>query len=252
MAVKVNNDGSVSRVQPKHGMYFNVTMLEDIVGGWPEPTKVGPVWIILNSDASRKPDNINEVASKFFQLPIYGDIVSLSPLELPPEWDLVEDHDRNYTVDESDEGFIDALSNRMLVDPFSMHMGFGLADHWASEDHKDYFGVNGINLNNKEEFFYNPNKPKAPETTDDNYKKFLKDSFSHIVNCEKENFKDFIVFEDDVNIVKVRSKDDRIKTINQVIDALIEVEDYEKCAKLKGILDKNFSNTDVIEKTPEK
>ena len=61
MAVKVNNDGSVSRVQPKHGMYFNVDMLEDLVGGWPEPTKVGPVWVILNSDASRKPDNINEI-----------------------------------------------------------------------------------------------------------------------------------------------------------------------------------------------
>lgn len=247
MAVKVNNDGRVERVQPQNGTYFNVDMLEQLVGGWPEPTKVGPIWVIINGDATKGPDNYNEIASNFFQIPIYGAVISLSPLELPPEWDLVDDYDRKFTIDESDEGFIDALQSRMFMDPFNSPMSENF--QWDP----DFPNVSGMGpmpsmkeifgKPKKDEFFYNPNKPKHPETSDENYENFLKDSYAHIIKCSAENFKEFIVYEDQLNVVKVRSKGDRIKTINQVIKALIKDEDYEKCANLRDILEEKFSET---------
>ena len=110
MAIKIDSFGNLSKVEPTGSDYFNVDMLERIVGGWPEPCKIGPIWLIKNEDSEKIFENYNQVASMFFQLPIYGDVMALSALELPPEWDLIDDMDKKYSVEDIDEGFLKSLS----------------------------------------------------------------------------------------------------------------------------------------------
>jgi len=239
MAIKIDSAGSIKKITPSDGMYFNVDMLERIIGGWPEPNKIGPVWVIKNEDVEKSADNFNQIASMFFQSPIYGDVLSLSALELPPEWDLVDDLDRKFTIDEMDEGFLKSLTDIALTDStYDPEEGID----WEAS--LDPFSINGEKdyMDNfpKSEYFYNPRKPKHPETEVENFNKFLQDAYSHIVTSYEEGFKDFVVYEDKQNVVKVVTQDDRILTINQVMDELIKEEDYEKCAVLRDILQEEF------------
>lgn len=248
MAIKIDSFGNLNKVSPNTGDYFNVNMLERIVGGWPEPCKIGPIWLIKNEDIDKIFENYNQVASMFFQMPIYGDVMALTALELPPEWDLIDDMDRKYTVKEVDEGFLKSLSDltlstdnifdndgNVISDVYSMN-GF-LGDN--NENVQDIFGKE-YKLE-KTEYFYNPDKPIHPETSHDNYTNFLKDAYNFIVDSSKEDFKEFVVYEDESNIVKVNKKDDQIKTIDQVMGLLLEEEDYEKCAVLRDIMANSFS-----------
>ena len=239
MAIKLDTSGKLVRVTPPEGSYFNVSMLENMVGGWPDPNKIGPIWIIKNDDAEKTQDNYNEIASSYFQSPVYGDILSVSALELPPEWDLVDDLDKKFSVEELDAGFVKAIQDRALSNAFENPMdAFNSADPFVSLYNDRHFDEYP-----KEEYFYNPFKPKNPQTTHDNYINFLKDSYEFIVDSAKDDFKDFIVYEDDINIVKVRGKENRVETINQVIDLFIEEEDYEKCAVLRDILSTKLKPT---------
>ena len=235
MAIKIDCEGNLTKVTPSDGMYFNIDMLERILGGWPEPSKIGPIWVIKNEDASKAGENFNQLASMFFQVPIYGDVLSLSALELPPEWDLVDDLDKKYTIDEIDEGFLKSLSDLALTDYFNDPLFDYKTNPFSSLDSSSY-----DDFFPKSEYFYNPNKPKHPETEEENFSNFLKDAYRHIVQSYEDGFKDFVVYEDKQNIVKVLKKDDRKLTINQVIDELIIDEEYEKCAILRDILQKEF------------
>lgn len=232
MAIKLDKEGKIIKVTPPEGEYFNVDMLERIVGGWPEPTKIGPTWVILNEDIEKVPENYNEIASNFFRVPVYGDILSVSAQELPPEWDLTTDYDTKWSIDDIDDGFIEALNNNLLSDPFSSPMS-GYPNPFFSMQNQELFADY-----KKEEYFYNPNKPKDPQTSEENYQNFLRQSYDRIVECSSENFKDFVVYEDDMNIVRVKEGEDRLKTINQVLNILVEDEEYEKCAILRDILNK--------------
>lgn len=237
MAIKIDSEGNLTKVTPQDGMYFNVDMLERILGGWPEPSKIGPVWVIKNEDVEKNPENFNQLASMFFQAPIYGDVLSLSALELPPEWDLVDDLDKKFTIDEIDQGFLKSLSDLALTDYFNDP----LFDYRTNPFSSLY--SNGFEEDvPKSEYFYNPNKPKHPETEEENFTNFLRDAYNHIVKSYEGGFKDFVVYEDKQNIVKVLKKADRKTTIDQVIEELIEIEDYEKCAVLKEILESEFED----------
>jgi len=234
MAIRIDKSGHIRKVNPPDGSYFNVNMLEKLVGGWPEPTKIGPVWVIKSEDVEPLIENYNDIASKFFQLPIYGDVLSLSALELPPEWDLIDEIDRKYTIDEIDAGFMKSINDSALSDPFSGHNPL-YPDPFHSMYNDQLFGSSP-----KSEYFYNPNKPKNPETPQENYLMFLRDSYDYILLGAQTNFKDFVMYEDDVNIVKVPREKDRIQTINQLIKLFIEDEEFEKCAVLRDILVNQF------------
>ena len=260
MAINIDSFGNLSKVEPTGSDYFNVDMLERIVGGWPEPCKIGPIWLIKNEDSEKIFENYNQVASMFFQLPIYGDVMALSALELPPEWDLIDDVDKKYSVEDIDEGFLKSLSDLTLsTDNIFDNEGNVISDKdkgfdtWGdynltnyppdSATDKDYFGHN--TPYEKNEYFYNPNKPKHPETSHENYESFLRDAYNFIVDSSKDDFNEFIVYEDDSNVVKVNKEDDRVKTIDQILKLLIEDEDYEKCAVLRDIVEKSFSESQL-------
>lgn len=250
MAIKIDSFGNLSKVEPTGSDYFNVDMLERIVGGWPEPCKIGPIWLIKNEDTEKVFENYNQVASMFFQTPIYGDIMALSALELPPEWDLIDEVDKKYSVKDIDEGFLKSLSDLTLstdniFDNEGNHIDIESnstsSGHWSYQEGDDYFGKGW--LNQKNEYFYNPNKPKHPETSHENYTNFLRDAYNFIVDSSKDNFDEFIVFEDDANIVKVNKREDQVKTIDQIMKLFIDDEDYEKCAVLRDIIEKSFSES---------
>ena len=54
-------------------------------------------------------------------------------------------------------------------------------------------------------------------------------------NLKKE---DTVLFEDDEIVVKTANNEDRIKTIQQMINYFVEEEEYEKCAKLIEVKEK--------------
>ena len=232
MAIKIDKAGKLMKVTPPSGSYFNLELLEQIVGGWPEPKKIGPLWVIQNEDAAKTPGNFNEVASIVFKEPIYGQVLSLSALELPPEWDLCDDFDTQYTIDEIDSGFVKSCTTAAQADEFTAPYG----TYESSDPFAPLYNQQLFDDLEQVEYFYNPNKPRREATSEDNFINFLRDAYDYILDSAEDDFEDFILYEDDMNIVRVKEEEDKVKTMNQVLDILIDDEEYEKCAELRDVL----------------
>lgn len=220
MAIKLSKEGKVLKVSPHFRKYFDISTMEEAVNGWPEPIKIGPIWVIRNESALKSPDNLNDLASRFFHTPIYGDILVLSSHELPKDWDLMEDSDKLYTADEIDAGFVKSLSEMNMFENFH-----------TLPDELDF--TNRLNLFEPQriEYTYTPEKQVKD---DDEFKDFLRNAYDHVISYSPD-LKSFIVYEDDTNIVKVKEKKDMLKTIDQMLKIFVEDELYEKAAKLRDL-----------------
>ena len=223
MAIKLSKDGLVLKIAPHFKQYFDISAMEDAINGWPEPMKIGPIWVIQSENTLKSPDNLNELASQFFHTPIYGDILVVSSHELPKDWDLLEDSDRMYTADEIDAGFMKSLSEMAIFE--NMYIPY-------NEPYEPYFVNSSVSQSiQKVEYTYSPDKCV---NYDEEFKQFLRNAYDYVVLTPTE-FKTLIVYEDEINIVRVKEKTDMIKTINQMMDLFVEDESYEKAAKLRDL-----------------
>jgi len=46
MALKITTENTVKTLRPQNGKTFTIDELNEHVGGWIEPFKVGPVWVV--------------------------------------------------------------------------------------------------------------------------------------------------------------------------------------------------------------
>ena len=88
MAIILSTEKIVRSFRPENGTTFTIDELNDLVGGWVEPFKVGPVWVMQKEKAIND-SQYNELASFFFEVALYGEIVVVPPQQLPRDWDLM-------------------------------------------------------------------------------------------------------------------------------------------------------------------
>lgn len=220
MAVKITDSGHVKVLKPSTS-YFNLQDLENEVGGFIEPIKIGPVWIIFNEN-SKTSLPLNQVASYFFDVAMHGDVLVIPPQQLPPDWDIMDEDDYKYTGEQVDEGFLISLQRALI----SSMNGMGMFHN--------PFGINspvkGFAM--EEEYLFEPPKDLTPD--DDNTRDFYKQVCERSFNIEKFK-KEGVIMEDDGIIIKIKEHHNKLKCLDQMISLYLEEEEYEKCAELRDI-----------------
>jgi hypothetical protein len=212
MAIKITADAIVKMIRPKD-QHFSLDELNDHVNGWIEPLKVGPVWVVYREKSKENGEPLNQVASFFFDVAIYGTVLVIPPQQMPIEWDLLEPADLQYSSDQVDTGFLSALQGALV--------------------YNRVFGATNIVSQNsvirKQEWSFKPSDAIDEETAE-----FFNKAYESIVKIRKDN--ENVLFEDETLVVKTSSTEDKVKTIKQMIDYFVQSEDYEKCAELQKLV----------------
>jgi hypothetical protein len=220
MAIKITTEAIVKVIKPK-GQQFSLEELNEQVDGWIEPLKIGPLWIMYREKAKEEGEEMNQIASFFFDVAIYGTVMVVSPQEMPTEWDLLDESENSWTADQIESGFLTALQSALIY------------NRLMNSKIKDTSPIS------KEEWSFKPS-----DEVDDSLKDFFRKSYDLIV-AHKDKPDATLLFEDDTVIVRTANKTDHIKALDQMINYFIEEEEYEKCAQLQKI------KQSVVEETPE-
>jgi len=216
MAIKITTEGLIRTIKPNRAS-FELRDLEFEVGGSIEPVKIGPVWVIY-SEQSKEVMPRNSVASSFFEVAIYGDVMVVPPQQLPHDWDIMDEEDYKYTAEEVDEGFILSLQRSLLNTA-------GMPFHAIANNFPNPFAY-------IEEFLYKP--PHELAADDTNTRDFYRQICEKPINVEKLS-REGIILEDPGVVIRVKEREDRLIMINQMIQFYIETEEYEMCAKLQKV-----------------
>jgi hypothetical protein len=205
MAVKITSEAIVRTIKPSRE-HFTLDELNSHVEGWIEPLKVGPFWVMYKENSKESGKEYNQVASFFFDVPIYGTVLIVPPQQMPTEWELAGPEDFRYTADQIDAGFLTSLQNSLM-----MYRTFN------TQVEKEIIP--------KEEWSYKPTGE-----IDENTANFFKEVYQTII--DQKNIEQ-ILYEDEETIIRTDTIEDKIKTLQLMIDYFIEEEEYEKCAALK-------------------
>lgn len=219
MAVLITSEAIVKTVSPKNSK-FGIEDLNEIVDGWIEPVKIGPLWIMYKEGS--KEDPVNEIASMVFNMPLHGKVLVVPVQQLPTEWDLMEPEDFKYSGEEVDCGFLLSLQTILIHKKLAEEGGA-----FYSPD-----GTAIFDIGPKEEWMYDP----KINDSDDQTKEFLKSIYDYVVSSDVYKLKEGVLFEDESLIVRVENVKDLNLAISQMIDVYVEEEEYEKCAKLQKII----------------
>lgn len=226
MAIKLSIDKIVRSFRPENGPVFTIDELNNKVGGWVEPFKIGPVWVMYKEKSKEKREPLNELASFFFEMALYGEVIVVPPQQLPREWDLMEYEDQFITADMVDSGFMLSLKNALMIKKMrDENPGLVI-------DPAEYFNSQ-FNARPKEEFVYEPTKDA---TLDENTIDFLGKVYEYIVKMPAQ-FNRGVLLEDSQVIIRANESDK--KTVLEMIKGIyLEKEEYEKCAVIQKLVDK--------------
>jgi hypothetical protein len=212
MAVKITTEAIVKMIRPEK-QEFTLTELNDHVKGWIEPLKIGPVWVMYKEKAKESGEPLNQVASFFFDTAFYGDVLVVPPQQMPEEWGTIDDEEKQYTSEQVDTGFLTSLQAALMINRFLGAPGNNQSDQSFI----------------KEEWSYKPS-----DEVDDSVTDFYEKTYESIIKIRKD--RDNVLFEDEEKIIKTKSTEDKVKTIKQMLDHFIRVEEYEKCAELQKLI----------------
>lgn len=208
----IKNSGKLQEINPS-GDYLTIDDIKEITGGWFTPDKIGPIWLIIPENVTKSKETYNIYASIFFMRDIYETPLVLTTYDLDPELNLFDNEDRHFTKTEIEtsfknmyDNFINNLDNPEISEP------------------------------KKVEYFFRPDQinietAKKP----DEYRYFLTQSYNFIIESYDKKSKMMTMLEDENSIIRIETKEEQISAINQIIKALEENEEYEKCAKLSSI-----------------
>lgn len=220
MAVQIDSDSIVKVIQPSNDRKFSLEELNNLVEGFIEPLKIGPVWILYDEKAKKNRTEENAVASFFFGLPLYGKVLVVPSQELPDSWDVLDEFDRKYTADDVNNGFLLSLQKSLI-----QYRVYGVPGHNRLDNLKEAF-------QGQEEWMYQPpNKAELDENTADFYTQVYEYITKH-----PDMFKKNIILNKSDLIIKIESQVDRERMLNQMIEFFVEKEEYEKCSSLKSLI----------------
>ena len=218
MAIKITIDGIVKTVPPFKS-YFNLQEIEDCVGGFIEPVKIGPVWVMYTEESKTEKQPLNAVASNFFDISIYGNVLVVPPQQLPLDWDIMDDEDYKYTSREVEEGFLIALQ-RSLIQNMQFRGIIGESTDYQLFDMR-------------EEFLYSP--PETLSQDDENTRDFYRQVCEKKLDVEKLKA-DGIILEESEVVIRIKEHSDKVKCLEQMIEFHLETENYEKCAEIQNAM----------------
>ena len=218
MAVKITTEGVVQTVVPSTS-YFNLVELENIIGGLVEPVKIGPVWVMYTEESKIKKQPLNAVASNFFNIAIYGDVIVVPPQQLPLDWDIMDDEDYKYTSKQVEEGFLIALQRSLI-------------ENMKSNSVRGYVPANlGHHVFNvKEEYLYEP--PKKLDIDDFNTRDFYRQVCEKKLDINRLKNEGVILEESEV-VIRIKEHTDKVRCLEQMIEYYLETEEYERCAEIQ-------------------
>ena len=221
MAVKITTDSIVRMVRPT-SYKFNLDELNNHVEGFIEPIKVGPLWVMYADKAKQEGQPLNEVASFFFNVAIYGPVMVVPPQQLPLDWDIMDPEDYRYSADDVDNGFLLSLQKALIYNRV-----FG--DSRGEENVEDFM----TRLTPSEEWTYSP---PVNDEVDEKTAEFYRQVYEYISKNPEQLKKNVLLAQDHV-VVKLENSDDLNKTIKQMIDYFVRLEEYEKCSFLKRVIE---------------
>lgn len=225
MAILVTLDKIVKTVQPKNGKSFDLDEMNQIIGGWPDPFKVGPVWVMQREESSDEFAALNEIASNFFDVALYGHILVVPAQQLPLEWELLEDHEKFFTAEMVDSSFMLSLKTSIEL----MKMREEQPPLYSNMDPVDFFN-HQFYIPEKEEFVYNPDIDVA---LNPDLKKFLNNSYEYITKSPMQ-FKKGVILEDADLIIRT-PPENRKTVLGIMLNMFLENEEYEKCAEIQKL-----------------
>jgi hypothetical protein len=226
MAIKITTDNMVKTFRPSNGMTFNIDELNDQVDGWIEPFKIGPVWVMYKEKAKDKGYPQNELASFFFDVALYGEVLVVPSQQLPSDWS--DDEVQNgITADMVDSGFLLSLQNSLALKKMrEANLGLEVTP-------EEFFNAQFAVPNPREEYLY---EPPTLEHIDENTEDFLTKVYDYISRNPLQFTKGVIL--DEGNVIIRTSKADLEKVLTLLTRLYIETEEYEKCAVIKHLQEK--------------
>lgn len=225
MAVLITLDKVVKMIRPEKGSAFDLEELNQIVGGWVEPFKVGPVWVMQREENPEEIDDLNEVASNFFDLPLHGPVLVVPAQQLPVEWDLMDAQDKFFTPDMVDSGFLLSLKTSIEL----LELQEEQPPLYGNMSPGSYFSHKFL-LPEKEEFVYNPD---SDVQINPDLEKFLNSSYEYITR-DPMQFKKGVILEDEDVIVRT-PPENRKTVLGIMMNLFLENEEYEKCAEIQKL-----------------
>lgn len=217
MALKIGLDNVVKIMRPVEKK-FNLQELNNCVDGFIEPLKIGPIWVMYDEAAKKRGEPVNDIASFFFQIAMYGTVLVVPPQQLPSDWGVLEDEDEQYTADEIDTGFLISLQNALM---YNRVFGNG-------KDPEEFLSK----FIPKEEWTY---KPLVDGELDENTIDFYMQVYDYICR-NPESFKENILLSESDVVVRLENDKDRELIINQMLEYFIKEEEYEKCVTLRQVM----------------
>lgn len=223
MALKITTENLVKIFLPHNGKVFTMDELNKEVGGWIDPFKVGPVWAMSREKAKGHGLPINALASGFFEIPLYGEVLIVPPQQLPSDWTDEDDHP-GISADMIDSGFL--LSLQSSIAQLKMLEKNPLAGHIGVKE----FFLKNFDTQPREEYTYEPPKP---EDIDEVTEKFLSKVYEYIATHPLE-FSKGVLLED--TLIRIRAEGKDLKQVLSIMtDMYLQTEEYEKCSVLKTL-----------------
>jgi hypothetical protein len=219
MAIKIDTDSIVRVIHPDSSK-FSLQDLNNLVDGFIEPLKIGPVWVMYDETAKANREPHNQIATFFFGTPMYGTVVIVPPQQLPEDWDIMDESDKHYSADDIDSGFLLSLQSALM-----QYRVFGVPGNDRMENLKEHF-------QGREEWTY---QPPSKATIDLNTEDFYCQVYEFI-HKNPDTFKKNIILDKSDLIIKIESVADRERMINQMIEYFVSREEYEKCTFLQSVL----------------
>jgi hypothetical protein len=208
MAIKITTDSIVKMFRPA-AHQFNIDELNHEVDGWVEPLRIGPIWVMYK-DKGKEALPLNQLATFFFDVPMYGTVLIVPPKQMPTEWGMVDSDDLKFSSEQVETGFLSSLQQALVYN-------------------RIFSKENQVWEMPKEDWIYQPN-----DTVDEYAIEFFNKSYSFIVEEERDGC---ILYEDDEVVVRTLTIEDKVKTYTQMIQHFVELEEYEKCAALQKLID---------------
>lgn len=226
MAVIISTEKVVKITRPKNEVSFDLDEIYQLLGGWPDPFKVGPVWVMQKEEPGD--EELNLTASNFFDVPLHGNVLVVSPQQLPSDWGLIEEQDKMFTPEMVDSGFLLSLKTSIELANLREEQP-PLSDFFGDDTSPlDYF--NAKYMQKKEEFVYNPD---SSVNLNPDLKKFLNNSYEYITKSPMQ-FKQGVILEDDEVIVRT-PPENRQTVLGIMLNMFLENEEYEKCAEIQKL-----------------
>ncbi len=260
MATKIEVDGSIIKVNAENGERIAESIIVHLIGTSYIYCKVGPIWLVRPGEecVQYNDENYNITASEFFIDDIFGPALIISNYEAPAEWleyvkkDIDLDNELGDNADDIDESFIQALMKK------SNNLGAYtlLEENLHSDEVIKYSSeIENLSIDNQtmteferrlfdndaadiavSHYFYNPNSDFSDRKRNKKFRDFLITSYDSVVDSIKLRSDSMILYRDALQIVKVNKADDKIKTVDQIIELLIEDDEFEKCATLRDLI----------------